>query len=96
MVPLAPGELFGPFRILACAGRGGMGEVYKAEDTRLTRIVALKTIRADVVGAATERALARFEREAQMLASFSHPNVVTLFAYEDIEGVRTLVMERCV
>ena len=82
-VPLVDGSRFGRFRILACAGRGGMGEVYRAEDTTLNRVVALKTIREGTRSAASAAlaaySAARFEREARVLASFGHPNAVAIY-----------------
>ncbi len=88
---LAPGARFGPFEIMARLGAGGMGEVWRARDVRLGRDVALK-----LVGAAfaydTER-LARFEREARLLASFHHPNIGVLYGPEESGGQRALVLE---
>src|SRR5580700_11023381 len=80
-MPLTPGARLGPFEILAQLGAGGMGEVYKARDTRLDRIVAVKTSRQ----AFTER----FEREARAIAALNHPNICQLY---DV-GPDYLVME---
>src|SRR5258708_35534085 len=70
-MPLTPGARLGPFEILAQLGAGGMGEVYKARDTRLDRIVAIKTSRQ----AFTER----FEREARAIAALNHPKICHLY-----------------
>ena len=79
------------YRITSALGAGGMGEVWRAEDTRLGREVALKLLPADF--AADPERLARFEREAKLLASLNHPNVATLHALEHLEGRHVLVME---
>ena len=79
------------YRITAALGAGGMGEVWRAEDTRLGREVALKLLPADF--AADPERLARFEREAKLLASLNHPNIATLHALEHLEGRHVLVME---
>jgi hypothetical protein len=74
---LPPGARLGPYEVIAPAGAGGMGEVYKAKDTRLDRIVAVKILPAHV---ATDPALnQRFEREARMLAALSHPHICPVF-----------------
>jgi eukaryotic-like serine/threonine-protein kinase len=88
---VTPGERLGPYEITAALGAGGMGEVYRATDTRLGRSVALKLL-PEAVAAEPER-LARFAREAKLLASLSHPNVATLFGLEELSGRRVLVME---
>jgi Tol biopolymer transport system component len=90
-VPLAPSSRLGPYEVVAPLGAGGMGEVYRARDTRLNRDVALKVL-PDIFAGDHER-LARFEREAQVLASLNHPNIATLHGLEDSAGVRALVME---
>jgi len=90
-VIVTPGERLGPYEITAALGAGGMGEVYRATDTRLGRSVALKLL-PEAVAAEPER-LARFAREAKLLASLSHPNVATLFGLEELSGRRVLVME---
>ena len=86
---LAPGTRLGPYQILATIGVGGMGEVYRAQDTKLDRQVALKVLPA---GSDPER-LARFEREARVLASLNHPNIAAIHGLHDHEGVRFLTME---
>jgi serine/threonine-protein kinase len=79
------------YRITARLGAGGMGEVFRAEDTKLGRDVALKVLPASV--ASDPERLARFEREARALAAFSHPNIAAIHGFEDVEGQRFLVME---
>ena len=81
------GEQLGPYQILAPLGAGGMGEVYRARDTRLDRSVAIKVLPGHI--AQREDARARFEREARAVASLNHPNICTLF---DI-GPNYMVME---
>ena len=88
---LAPGTRLGPFRITALVGAGGMGEVYRARDTKLDRDVAIKVIPA--LFAADPGRLARFEREAKVLASLSHPNIAQVHGLEEAGGVHALVME---
>ena len=88
---LHPGDRIGPYEVVALIGVGGMGEVYRAHDTRLGRDVALKTLPATVV-ARPERG-ARFEREARILATLNHPNIATIHGVERQNGVLTLVME---
>jgi len=75
-LPVTPGTRLGPYEILAPIGAGGMGEVYKARDTRLQRQVAIKVLPRSIAGDAA--ALARFEREAQAVAALSHPNILAL------------------
>jgi serine/threonine-protein kinase len=90
-VSLAPGLRIGPFEVVSRLGAGGMGEVYRARDTRLGRDVALKTLPEALARDAERRA--RLEREACVLASLSHPNVASLFGIEDSDGAPVLVME---
>lgn len=73
---LTAGEKLGPYEIVAPIGAGGMGEVYKARDTRLERTVAVKVLPAHIAERADSRA--RFEREARAVASFNHPHICTL------------------
>src|SRR6476619_7431052 len=80
-MPLSAGTRLGPYEILAAIGAGGMGEVYKAIDTRLNRTVALKI--------SAERFTERFEREARAVAALNHPHICTLY---DV-GPNYLVME---
>jgi serine/threonine protein kinase len=79
------------YRIIRPLGRGGMGEVYAAEDTRLNRIVALKVL-SQMTAADPER-LRRFQREAKAIAALNHPNVVTIYSVEEADGVPFLTME---
>ncbi len=88
---LASGTLVGRYRILASVGSGAMGEVYRAEDTSLGRIVALKTLPGDLVGTPDRRA--RFENEGRVMASLSHPNLVHVYDVGEYEGVPYLVQE---
>ena len=88
---LSAGARLGPYEVLSLAGAGGMGEVYKARDTRLDRAVAIKLLPADVVGRPDRRT--RFETEARAISSLSHPNVCTLFDVGDEDGQPFLVME---
>ncbi len=81
----------GKYRVLAEIGRGGMGVVYKAEDTKLARAVAIKVL-PEIFWADPER-LARFEREARVLASLNHPNIASIYGVEESDGKRFLVLE---
>ena len=78
---LSPGTRLGAYEILALIGAGGMGEVYRARDTRLNRDVALKVL-PELFAADPDR-LARFKREAQLLASLNHPNIAVIHGFED-------------
>jgi eukaryotic-like serine/threonine-protein kinase len=90
-MPLAAATRLGPYEILSPLGAGGMGEVYRARDTKLDREVAVKVLPA---GVATDRErLARFEREAKVLASLNHPNIAHIYGLEESGEVRALVME---
>ena len=88
---LVHGTRLGPYEILSALGAGGMGEVYRARDTKLNRDVALKVL-PDSFANDPDR-LARFQREAQVLASLNHPNIAHIHGLEDSGGVRALVME---
>ncbi|HVG73442.1 MAG TPA: protein kinase [Vicinamibacterales bacterium] len=88
---LAAGTRVGAYEVIGLLGTGGMGEVYRALDTRLKRDVALKVLPASVAGEA-ERLL-RFAREAEMLAALNHPNIASIYGVEEADGVRALVME---
>ncbi|MBS1828868.1 MAG: serine/threonine-protein kinase [Acidobacteria bacterium] len=85
------GTRLGSYEILAQLGQGGMGEVYRATDTKLARTVALKVLSPALTGDADY--MARFTREAHILASFNHPNIATIYGFEDSGSVRALVME---
>jgi serine/threonine protein kinase len=89
--PLPPGTRIGSYEILAELASGGMGEVYRARDTRLGRIVALKRLNADL--AARPDARVRFEREARAISRLSHPHICTLFDVITEDGTDFLVME---
>src|SRR5688572_6047893 len=88
---LAPGERLGPYEVAGPLGRGGMGEVYRARDTRLKRDVALKILPASF--ATDVERLARFQREAEVLASLNHPHVAGIYGVEESGGTRALVLE---
>jgi Tol biopolymer transport system component len=90
-MPLAIGQRLGPYEIVAAIGAGGMGEVYKAKDTRLDRIVAIKVMPAS--SAADPEFRARFEREARTISQLSHPHICALFDVGNQDGVEFLVME---
>jgi serine/threonine-protein kinase len=90
-VALGPGTRLGAYEILSLLGRGGMGEVYRARDTRLEREVAVKVL-PDLLSSDSER-LARFEREAKTLAALNHPNIAHIHGIEDALGTPALVME---
>jgi eukaryotic-like serine/threonine-protein kinase len=88
---LTMGSKLGPYEIQSPLGAGGMGEVYRARDTRLGRDVALKVV-PEAFAQDAER-LARFRREAQVLASLNHPNIAAIYGFEDSGGTHALVME---
>ncbi len=88
---LPPGAMLGPYEVLALVGAGGMGQVYKARDTRLGRPVALKLLRSDVATRPDRRA--RFESEARAISALSHPHICAVFDIGDDEGRPFLVME---
>jgi serine/threonine protein kinase/tetratricopeptide (TPR) repeat protein len=88
---LASGTRIGPYEILAPLGQGGMGEVYRARDARLDRLVAIKSL--PPAFATDPGRLARFEREAKLLASLNHPNVAAIYGLEDAGGFPYLVLE---
>ena len=88
---LATGTRLGLYEVLSPIGAGGMGEVYRARDTKLGREVAIKVL-PEEFSQDSER-LARFEREAKLLASLNHPNVATLYGHEESNGQQLLVME---
>ena len=83
------GQTIGPYQVLARLGAGGMGEVYRARDSKLKRDVALKVLPVDV--AADPERLARFQREAEVLASLNHPNIAQIFGLEESALVMELV-----
>src|SRR5215472_2859810 len=85
------GARLGPYVIQAPLGVGGMGEVYRARDTKLRREVAIKILPA--LFANDPERLARFEREARMLAALNHPHIAAIHGVEDADGVRAIVLE---
>src|SRR5688500_13768804 len=86
-----PGSRIGPYEVVGSIGAGGMGEVYRAADTNLKRHVAIKVL-PHAVAADADR-LARFQREAEVLASLNHPNIAAIYGLERAGGVSALVME---
>jgi eukaryotic-like serine/threonine-protein kinase len=90
-MPLSPGTRLGSYEIVAPLGAGGMGEVYRATDTKLGRDVALKVLPAEMAG--DPERLTRFRREAKSLAQLDHPNIVTIYAVEEFDGLQFLIMQ---
>ncbi|HTR97170.1 MAG TPA: protein kinase, partial [Candidatus Acidoferrales bacterium] len=88
---LTPGARLGGYEIVAPLGAGGMGEVYRARDARLGRDVAIKLV-PDAFAGDVDR-MARFEREAKLLASLNHPNIAVLYGLEHVDGQHALAME---
>ena len=88
---LTPGTRLGPYDIVSPLGAGAMGEVYRARDAKLQRDVALKMLSDAVVGDPDR--LARFRREAQVLASLNHPNIAAIYGFEDSGATHALVLE---
>lgn len=88
---LAAGARLGPYEVLSAIGAGGMGEVYRARDTTLKRDVALKVL-PDAFTLDPDR-VARFAREAELLASLNHPNIAAIYGLQEADGVRALVLE---
>src|SRR4026208_1880873 len=90
-MPLSPGTRIGSYEIVGSLGAGGMGGVYRARGSKLNREVALKVLPASV--AADPERLARFRREAQVLASLNHPNIAHVYGLEQSDGIQALVVE---
>ena len=90
-MPLNAGARLGPYEILAPIGAGGMGEVYRARDTRLDRDAAIKVLNPETALKADARA--RFEREARAASALSHPNVAHIYEIGDGDGRRFIAME---
>ena len=88
---LQAGTKLGPYEILSPIGAGGMGEVYLAKDSKLDRQVAIKVLPAAMTR--DKERVARFEREAKLLASLNHPNIAAIHGFDDSDGTRFLVME---
>ena len=85
------GGQLGSYKILSLLGEGGMGKVYRAQDTKLEREVAVKALPPEF--SREPQRLARFEREAKLLASLNHPNIAAIYGLEEAEGVRFLSLE---
>src|SRR5437867_5451261 len=90
-MPLAAGSQLGPYEILSAIGAGGMGEVYRARDSRLDRTVAIKVLAPNLSGNAEYRH--RFEREARTVAALSHPHICPVYDIGAQDGLDYLVME---
>jgi eukaryotic-like serine/threonine-protein kinase len=88
---LSPGTRVGPYEVMGTLGAGGMGEVYRARDAKLGRDVALKLL--PPAFASDPERLARFNREAQVLASLNHPHIAQIYGFEESGDVRAFVME---
>jgi serine/threonine protein kinase len=88
---LAPGSRIASYEVLALLGTGGMGEVYRARDLKLGREVAIKLL-PDQFAHDPDR-LARFQREAQVLASLNHPNIAAIYGLEETEETKALILE---
>jgi eukaryotic-like serine/threonine-protein kinase len=88
---LSVGDKIGPYEIGAALGAGGMGEVYRAHDSKLARDIALKVLPKNFANDSDR--MARFEREARVLASLNHPNIGAIYGLEESNGVRALIME---
>ena len=85
------GRRFGSYSVLGPLGAGGMGEVYRAHDEQLGRDVAIKIL--PHLFSSDPQRLARFEREARMLAALNHPHIVAIYGREDVDGAPALVLE---
>jgi eukaryotic-like serine/threonine-protein kinase len=90
-MPLAPGTKLGPYEIQSPLGAGGIGEVYRAKDTRLDRTVAIKILPAHLSSDPVRKQ--RFEREAKTISSLNHPNICVLYDVGQQDGIDYLVME---
>src|SRR5438093_429113 len=88
---LTVGSRLGAFEVVGSLGAGGMGEVYRARDTKLRRDVAIKVLPSSF--ATDPERLQRFEREAYLLAALNHPNIGAIYGVEEVAGVRALVLE---
>src|SRR5207244_5834894 len=90
-MPLSPRTRLGPYEIVSSIGAGGMGEVYCAHDTKLGRDVAIKIL--PHAFTSDRDRVARFEREARVLASLNHLHIASIYGLEESDGVRALVLE---
>src|SRR3954463_945233 len=90
-MPLTSGTRLGPYEVTSSIAAGGMGEVYRARDTRLNRSVAIKVIAP--ADASRPESQARFEREAKAISTLSHPNICTVYDFGFADGQQFLVME---
>ena len=90
-MPISVGTRFGAYEVITPLGSGGMGEVYRARDTNLKREVALKALPPALASSA--ELLARFQREAEVLASLNHPNIAQIYGLERSDGTAALAME---
>ena len=88
---LNPGTRLGPYEILSAIGAGGMGEVYRARDTRMDRSVAVKILPSQLAGDSQLRE--RFDREVKVLAALSHPNIVAIYDVGTFDGIPYAAME---
>ena len=88
--PLAPGVQLGPYVIESRIGQGGMGLIYRARDTKLNRLAAIKLLSDDLADAPARR---RFQREAQMASSLNHPHIITVYDAGEFEDHQYLVTE---
>src|SRR5262249_47623866 len=91
VMSLEAGTRLGHYQIVTPLGAGGMGEVYRASDTKLARDVALKVLPADLARHADR--LARFQREARAVAALNHPHIVTIHSVEEADGIHFFTME---
>ncbi len=85
------GKTLSHYKVIEKIGQGGMGDVYRAEDTNLSRDVAIKVLPEQFTQ--DPQRLARFEREARLLASLNHPNIAAIYGLEEADGVRFLALE---
>src|SRR5262245_41342823 len=90
-MPLTAGTRLGSHEITAVLGKGGMGEVYRARDTKLKRDVAIKILPEEF--SRDPDRVTRFRREAELLASLNHPNIATIYNFEEADGIRFLTLE---
>src|SRR6516164_4462418 len=90
-MPLTIGSQLGPYEIVALLGKGGMGEVYRARDTKLKREVAIKILPDEFSRDPTR--VTRFQREAEVLASLNHPNIAAIYDLQQADDTRFLVLE---